>query len=268
MFSFYKEIEDLDIIVLKHNVNLGKGRAIKNAFNYILNRYENIIGAVTADCDGQHYIKDIKNIANKLKENPNKLIIGCRKFDEKQVPWKSKAGNKITRTVFLLFVGIKISDTQTGLRGFGIDTMRNFITTLGERYEYETNMLIECKEKEIEIEEVQIQTVYIRNNSLSHFNALKDSWKIYKLFMKYILASLSSFVVDIILFSIFLKTLPDISLANGTITSIVIATIIARIISSLFNFAVNAKMVFKNSNKASLVKYFSLVINTFIRYFI
>lgn len=258
--SFFKEIEELNIKVLKHNINLGKGRAIKNAFNYILNEYKDVIGTITADCDGQHYIEDIINVGNSLKKTPDKLVIGCRQFNEKQVPWKSRAGNKITRTVFLMFVGIKITDTQTGLRGYGKEIMKKFLSTSGERYEYETNMLIECKEKEIEIEEVPIQTVYIRNNSLSHFDALRDSWKIYKLFMKYILSSLGSFVVDILLFSVFVKALPDVHLMNNAITTIVLATIIARIISSLFNFVVNSKVVFKNSTKSSILKYFILVV--------
>ena len=258
--TFFKEIESLGIKVLKHSVNLGKGRAIKTAFNFILNEYKDIIGTITADCDGQHYIEDIIKMDKELKKNPDKLIIGCRQFDEEQVPWKSRAGNKITRTVFLMFVGIKITDTQTGLRGFGIETMKKFISTSGERYEYETNMLIECKEKEVQIIEVPIQTVYIRNNSLSHFDAIRDSWKIYKLFMKYIFSSLASFIVDIVLFSIFVKLLPDIHWMNNIITTIVISTIIARIISSIFNFAVNSKVVFKNSTKSSIIKYFILVI--------
>lgn len=258
--EFFNNIKKDSITVLNHSINLGKGRAIKTAFNYILNEYKDVVGAITADCDGQHYVEDIIKIDKKLKENPDKLIIGCRQFDEEQVPWKSRAGNKITRTVFLMFVGIKITDTQTGLRGFGKETMKKFLSTAGERYEYETNMLIECKDKEIQIEEVPIQTVYIRNNSLSHFDALRDSWKIYKLFMKYILSSLGSFIVDIVLFSIFVKVLPDVHWLNNTITTIVLATIIARIISSLFNFAVNSKMVFKNSNKSSIIKYFILVV--------
>ena len=138
--------------------------------------------------------------------------------------------------------------------------MKIFLSTNGERYEYETNMLIECKDKEIEISEVPIQTVYIRNNSLSHFDALKDSWKIYKLFFKYMISSASSFYIDIILFSNFLKILPNIQLAKGIITAEVIATIIARIISSIFNFTINSKVVYKNSSKETLLKYFILVI--------
>lgn len=256
--EFFKTIEQQGIKVLKHNINLGKGRAIKTAFNYCLNTYKNLKGTITADCDGQHYIKDIIKCAEKLKENPNKLVIGTRNFNEKQVPFKSKYGNKITRAMFSTFVGIKITDTQSGLRAFGIENMKNFLETVGERYEYETNMLIECKQKEIEIAEVPITTVYIKNNELSHFNPIKDSIMIYKLFIKYIISALSSFALDILLFTLIVNILPDIHL--GIITKIVISTIIARIISAIYNFTINSKLVFKNKNQTSIIKYFILVI--------
>jgi len=264
--EFFTQIEKEDIVVLKHHINFGKGRGIKTAFNYVLNNYPNIIGAVTADCDGQHYVEDIIKCAKKLKETPDKLVIGYRNFDESKVPFRSKFGNKMTRTIFNTFVGIKITDTQSGLRAFGKDTMKKFLKTAGERYEYETNMLIDCKEKEIEIAEVPISTVYIRNNSLSHFNPLRDSMRIYKLFLKYIIASLSSFILDILLFMMFVNILPKINFYG--ITEIVAATIIARIISSLYNFGVNSKVVFKKQNKDSVSKYFILcVIQMFISAF-
>lgn len=256
--EFYNQLQSVGITVLKHHINFGKGRGIKTAFNYVLNNYPNAIGAITADCDGQHYIEDIIKCAKKLKENPEKLVIGYRNFDESQVPFRSRFGNKITRWIFSTFVGIKITDTQSGLRAFGKSIMKKFLETIGERYEYETNMLIDCKEKNIEIEEVPISTVYIRNNSLSHFNPLKDSIRIYKLFAKYIIASLSSFLLDIILYAVLVSLLPKSDFYG--ISQIVIATIIARIISSLYNFGINSKVVFKNQNKNSIIKYFVLVI--------
>lgn len=265
--QFFESIKNEEITVLKHYINFGKGRGIKTAFNYVLNNYPNIVGAITADCDGQHYIEDIIKCAEKLKEEPQKLIIGTRNFDEKQVPFKSRFGNKLTRSIFSTFVGIKITDTQSGLRAFGKSTMETFLQTSGERYEYETNMLIDCKEKEIEIAEVPISTVYIRNNSLSHFNPIKDSIMIYKLFMKYIISSLSSFILDIILYAAFASLLPKISF--GAITEIVVATVIARIISASYNFIINSKMVFKNKNKDSIIKYFILCgIQMFISAFV
>lgn len=256
--QFFEQLKEQGITVLKHHINFGKGRGLKTAFNYVLNAYPNAIGAVTADCDGQHYLEDIIKCADKLRENSEKLVIGYRNFDEAQVPFRSRFGNKLTRGVFNTFVGIKITDTQSGLRAFGKNAMKTFLQTKGERYEYETNMLIDCKEKNIEIAEVPISTVYIRNNSLSHFNPIKDSIIIYKLFAKYIISSISSFILDILLYSFLVSLLPTIAL--GGITEIVIATIIARLISAAYNFAVNSKVVFKSKNKNSLIKYLILCI--------
>lgn len=256
--KFFKNFEKMGITLLKHYVNLGKGRAIKDAFNYCLNNYPNLVGTVTADCDGQHSVSDIKKCAQAIKKNPNHLVIGTRNFDLENVPFKSRYGNKITSMMFSIFVGLRISDTQTGLRAFGKETMKKFLGISGERYEYETNILIACKEKDVPILEVPIKTIYINKNETSHFNPIRDSILIYKLFIKYIFASLSSFVLDILLFTLLLKIIPNVSL--GIITNIVIATILARICSSLYNYKINEKVVFKNKSKNSIVKYFILVI--------
>ena len=246
-----------NIRMLKHSVNLGKGRALKTAFNEYLNTYaSNCLGIVQADCDGQHDIDDTVSCAEALRENPECLVLGYRDFDDKGVPKKSKYGNKITRLIFKLFIGIKIKDTQTGLRAIGNENIKQFIATSGERYEYETNILIDCKTDNIEIKEVPIKTIYIENNQTSKFNPVKDSLKIYKLFAKYIFSSLSAFVIDIILFNVFMMMLKGVNVDN----KIVYATIIARIISSLYNFKVNAKMVFKNMSKGSFIKYIVLVL--------
>lgn len=244
------------IKILEHGVNLGKGRALKTAFNYYLNKYSDCIGVVQADCDGQHDIDDVVKCARKLYFEPDKFILGVRDFSSDDVPKKSKYGNNITKYVFKLFIGINISDTQTGLRAMSNKLIKIFLSIKGERYEYETNVLIECKEKNIEISEVPIKTIYIEKNQTSKFNPLKDSLMIYKLFGKYIFASLSAFVIDIILFNLFIVLVNNIEFSY----KIVVATILARIISSLYNFKINAKMVFKNMNKNSFIKYVILVL--------
>lgn len=251
--KFFEGFKKDGILVLSHYVNYGKGRAIKTAFNYLLNNYPNIVGCVTCDCDGQHSVSDIKKLAKEVIENPNKLILGVRNFDNDNVPKKSKYGNKITRNIFKLFIGIDISDTQTGLRGFGKELMINFVTTSGERYEYETNMLIECKEKSIKIKEIEIETIYLNNNATSHFNPLKDSIKIYKLFLKYFIVAFSSFVLDIILFICFFNIL--------TINSKILgATILARVVSSIYNYLINSNLIFKEMSLKTLLKYYLLAV--------
>ena len=246
----FEEIEKMNIIVLKHGINLGKGRALKTAFNYILSECNDIDIVVTADSDGQHLSKDILKCSSVAIDKPHSLILGVRDFSKKDVPLRSRFGNKITRKIFKYLLGIYISDTQTGLRAFSRNQMKYFITTNGEKFEYETNMLIDNKNSGYEFFEVPIETVYIENNETSHFNPIKDSIQIYKLFVKYIIASISSFIIDISLFKI----------GIGFGATIVQSTIIARIISSLFNYKINRNSVFKTYNKTSLYKYYFLVV--------
>ena len=251
--DFFVSLKNKGLDVVAHEVNKGKGRAIKTGFEYILNKYNNALGTITADCDGQHTVEDIIKCAEELRKHPEDLIVGCRDFNQEDVPPRSKFGNKLTRTIFKIFIGINITDTQSGLRAFGKNLMNLFLKTDGERYEYETNMLIECKTYDIKIQEVTIKTVYINKNEGSHFNPIKDSLKIYKLFFKYIISAVSSFLLDILLFTLFVNIIK-------IDQKIIVATILARIISAIYNFVINSKLVFKKGSKSSIIKYIILSI--------
>lgn len=245
--------------ILRHEVNQGKGHALKTAFQFI--KEQNSYGTVvTADADGQHKIWDIFRTANKASENPNKLILGVRAFTGK-VPLRSRFGNSLTKALFKLQTGVGVTDTQTGLRAFTTNLIPFMLKIEGKRYEYEMNMLLEAT-KEYEIVEVPIETVYINDNEASHFRPIRDGLMIYKNIFKFALSSLSSFVVDYIVYALailFLPTVPTglrIFLANG----------LARVTSSIFNYSTNKKLVFKNED--SLVKtgmgYFGLAVGLFV----
>lgn len=243
--------------ILTHGVNLGKGRAIKTALNYLITE-TNAVGAVTVDSDGQHKIKDIIALSKKVTEHPEHLILGCRSFSKEGIPFRSKAGNVITAKVLAMLCGMNISDTQTGLRGFGRTQMEKFLTIQGERFEYEMNMLLFARENDIAIEEVPIETVYMEENASSHFNPVFDSLKIYSVFLKFILASFSSFVIDLVLFTAAYHLLKSYFPAGY----ILIATVFARVLSSLYNYNVNKRGVFKRKEKSSatLIRYYVLCV--------
>ncbi|MCR5179052.1 MAG: glycosyltransferase family 2 protein, partial [Lachnospiraceae bacterium] len=171
--SIFEEVRSLGVMVLTHAVNMGKGRALKTAFNYCLNEYTDLAGVVTADSDGQHSVDDIKAVSEALLEEKNSLIIGARDFSKSGVPAKSFLGNRITSRVMKILIGISVSDTQTGLRGIPADFMRTLLTEKGERYEFETNMLIASKDHGVPIREVAIETIYIDGNKSSHFNPVR-----------------------------------------------------------------------------------------------
>lgn len=259
---FRRAEETEGCMVLHHAVNLGKGRALKTAFNACLLRFPGLCGCVTADSDGQHTPRDILACMRKLWENPEALVLGCRNFDAADVPVRSSFGNKCTRKVFGYLVGLSVSDTQTGLRAIPAPFMRALMNVRGERFEYETNMLIETKNLSVPILEVPVETIYLEENKTSHFNPVKDSIRIYMVFGKFLFSSLSSSVLDLLLFALFCRILQE---ASGFFTGlpyIVGATVLARVISAVYNFLLNYKVVFRsNANlAATAVKYFALAV--------
>lgn len=249
-------------IVLRHSVNLGKGRALKTAFNYCLMEFKDICGCVTADSDGQHTPRDILACMKKLWENPEALILGCRNFDAADVPLRSAFGNKCTRKVLSYLIGISVSDTQTGLRAIPSAFMITLMNVKGERFEFETNMLVETKNLDIPILEVPVSTIYLEENKTSHFDPIKDSIRIYVIFGKFLFSSLSSSVLDLLLFGLFCRMLKESSGLPHGVPYIIGATILARIISAVYNFLLNYKVVFKsNANiMSTAIKYCLLAI--------
>ena len=101
--------------VIHHPRNLGKGRALKDGFRVCLERFPDAQGAITIDGDGQHLTKDIIACGSRMLEEKDRVVLGCRNFDLPGVPARSVAGNKTTARLFRLY-GIRITDTQTGLR--------------------------------------------------------------------------------------------------------------------------------------------------------
>ncbi len=248
-------------ILLRHAVNLGKGRALKDAFNYCLNTWPNLAGCVTADSDGQHSPDCIRNVRDALLKEPDHLILGVRDFNAPGVPSKNRIGNQITCRVCSAVCGVKVSDTQTGLRAIPAAFMRDLMTVEGERFEFETRMLIEAKGK-YPIREVPIETIYdSKENHTSHFNPLRDSLRIYRIFgaalLRYIVSSLGSGVIDVFLFWLMCRLL------RGKLASyVIIATVVARVASASCNYALNYSLVFhsKAGKAKSAVRYCILAI--------
>ena len=177
--EIFKNIEK-DVLVLKHEKNKGKGRALKTGFYYCVNNEKDIIGVITVDADGQHLLKDIDNVYERLIKNPQSLIIGSRDFRKANIPLRSLIGNNIISFIFKLKTKVKIKDTQTGLRGIPSSYLADFYKIEGERFEYETNMLLYAVKQNIQILEEPIESVYLNNNKTSNFNVLKDSIEIIK----------------------------------------------------------------------------------------
>lgn len=169
--------------VLTHSVNRGKGRALKTAFQFFLQKFSHLNGVLTADADGQHAVVDVCRVGDELSRNENQLVLGIRNFKESNVPKRSYLGNTVTSFIFYVLFRKKLVDTQTGLRGIPTKELERMLALKGERYEYEINMLIYAIKRKLKIGEVPIQTIYYDNNAGSYYKTVKDSWKIFRKLM-------------------------------------------------------------------------------------
>ncbi len=242
--------------IIHHRRNRGKGAALKTAFKYV-NRYrETRSGVVTIDADGQHLTEDIIACVNKMCETES-VVLGCRDFSEPQVPPKSRFGNKLTHGVLRFLCGLNVSDTQTGLRAIPKKYIAALLEVKGDRYEYETNMLLEFKKQSIPFCEVKISTVYFDDNKGTHFRPIRDSLRVYKFILAFVFSSLIGTAVENIIFYLGLKLIFG-DMSNG----IFLATAVARVCSATVNFTVNRKAVFasKAGVGITLVKYIALAV--------
>ena len=253
----FTTLKNKNIILLEHEKN--KGAALKTAFHYILNNpILNDIGIVTADADLQHIETDIVMMCDQLKKNPDHLHLGVRTF-QKNIPWRSLIGNKLTQFFYQLFYRQNITDTQTGLRSIPRKLLPLLCNIHNNGYEFELSMLILAKKNNIICEQHPITTVYIENNNSSHFNPLIDSIKIYWVMFRYLASSLSSYIIDFLLFILFYHLLSNLFLS----------ILLPRIISGSYNFLVNHRVVFKSNKKLrnTLQSYLLLSIFTIISSF-
>ena len=256
--SFFSEAEKLGCTVLRHDVNRGKGAALKTAFSFFAENRKDFAGAVTADADGQHLPEDIAAVAVQMRETGS-VILGSRDFSDPKVPPRSRFGNKCSSFMFRLFIGMKINDTQTGLRAIPREYIHDVMEAKGDRYEYETRMLFLMKQKKIPYLEKTISTVYIDDNSSSHFRPVRDSLRIYSMILMFAFSSFSSALADDLFYYVCLRL---IGTAFTESYAHVAAIVIARVLSSLINYTLNAKTVFGGkTGRSTLFRYIILAIS-------
>lgn len=240
--------------VVRHDGNRGKGAALKTGIRALVAR--GVQAVVTADADGQHLPADIAAVARETLAHPGDLVLGVR--DVNEMPARSKFGNKVTRVITGIVCNLQVADTQTGLRGFFIDGDRaeQLCALEGSGYEFEMAMLVCHRELFANVLQVPIATVYEPHNPATHFDAVRDSFRVYRVLLNvlpsFLLVSLASFVVDYLLFALF-------HLAVGM--TALVATVAARVLSATFNYTLNRFATFRVAGKEyTPLRYFCLAV--------
>ena len=254
----FNELQTFDNVTVLHlAVNSGMGGAIKYGLQYALYHYPECEGFIAFDADGQHAPEDIKRISEYFSQFPERTILGVRDFysSEINIPLRSRFGNRITELVFYAFTGIKLSDTQTGLRCYPRKVAEKITQLLHNRYEFQLEALLLAAE-ESTLEQIKIKTIYEDNNKRSHFNPILDSIRIYMVFARFIGASLFCSVLDYVAFA-FIYIFSN---------KVLMSLIISRIISVSVNFVINRIKVFnvKHNLLKQIAGFFALAVLLFV----
>lgn len=245
---FAQLYNELGCTIIEHAVNLGRGRALKSAFNALLSRRNpDMIGCVITDCYGSYSTEDITRIMAGLEKDSDKLIIGARIMDEALMSKSSRVGNKVQRWSYHTLLGINVTDCQSVLRAIPASYMQKLMNVSGEGYVFDTNMIIETKKNEIEVIEIPVKTRYSQRRTHQEMRTFKDNFPIYLTFAKYIFTSVAASIVDLILFTILCKILVNIKSLNIASLYVALSTALARLVSATINYRLNYKLVFKTN---------------------
>lgn len=253
LFSAIRDIAT----ILRHERNLGKGKALKTGFSHILATAPRCMGVVTVDADAQHHIDDIQNVARSLAECPESCVLGVRFTDEtdQRVPLRNSIGNKMTKLLFSLQTGWSLCDTQSGLRGLPLKECEKALALPGDHYEFEMQMLTQWAKDKTPVVEQPIRTIYPEDGT-SHFHPIVDSMKIYWVLLRFTVSSLAATFIDYLIYStLILFDQP-----------VWVSLACARATTTIINFIANKKLVFhsRGSTIRQVLSYYAFALLLFL----
>ncbi|MER1986553.1 MAG: glycosyltransferase [Solibacillus sp.] len=185
IFEKLREIEHC--VVLTHEENYGKGRALKTGFDYVLKSQWKMKDIITVGAHGQHSILDIEQIIASTKIFSDGIILGVREFKSSEVPVTTFVTNRAISMLFEFFFRKRLLDTQTGLRYVPNFLLPWLSAVHGESYNYDLNMLVAAIRRQIPIYEVPVGEAKLKKNSIIYYDEVLEPRQLFQqLWLNYI----------------------------------------------------------------------------------
>ena len=164
------DVEGLQVELITHTKNMGKGEAILSGAKKA--KELGFSSFVTMDADKQHLSSEIIKLTNAYKED--NIVIGCRNFEDENVPNSSKFGRAFSNFWVNLETFKNLKDTQSGFRIYPISMLE--LNIKNRRFDFEIEVLaLHCYSKK-EIIDVDVECYYPPHEErISHFDKLKDN---------------------------------------------------------------------------------------------
>ena len=169
-------LADLDVTIIRHERNMGKGRAILTAARYALDHHKTHI--ITLDADGQHYPEQIPEFIAAANEHPGAIILGVRDFNSSDVPFSSRFGRAFGNFWVRLQTGFRVGDIQSGYRMYPVFVLNN-LKYFFHTYAFEDEVIVRGRWAGVPVKEIPVNVYYPdRVKRVSHFRKLRDNSKL------------------------------------------------------------------------------------------
>lgn len=163
-------IDDLDVMLVRHKINMGKGEAILSGAKAA--KELGYVSFVTMDADKQHITTEIPKLLSAHVEDS--IVIGNRDFEDENVPVSSKFGRKFSNFWVNLETFRKFGDTQSGFRIYPTSILELNISN--KRFDFEIEVLVLHCYRGGKTIDVDVECYYPPHNErISHFDKLKDN---------------------------------------------------------------------------------------------
>ncbi|HEX6096159.1 MAG TPA: glycosyltransferase family 2 protein [Thermoanaerobaculia bacterium] len=162
-------------IVLRHEVNRGKGAALKTGFRWARdNGYD---GVITLDADGQHLPSEIPKFLRQRQTGGEDLIIGGRAHLFGQMLPRRRNANRFSAWCIAKCSGVPITDSQSGFR-FYSGRLIEGIQLRTDGFDMESEVIVRAGRKGFRIVTIPIELGFVDGLSTSHYKPLKDTLRI------------------------------------------------------------------------------------------
>ncbi len=164
-------------VVFRHEVNQGKGAALRTGFRMALQK--GFDHAITLDGDGQHDPSDIPLFLDVRDRFPDVMILGARDMESSDIPFTSRLGNCIANFFVNLSARQRLPDTQCGFRLYPLKSIEQ-LSLRGKGYELESEVIVRASKRGIRFHSIPITTLYPPGQKrTTHFHLYRDTLQIF-----------------------------------------------------------------------------------------
>jgi hypothetical protein len=179
-------LKPLDVAVVRHPSNLGKGVALLTAIRYAAERGAQYL--LTLDGDGQHFPEDIPAFLPRL--SPGVILIGSRDEIVGDMPRSSHFGRDFSDFWICVESGAMLRDTQSGFRAYPVQPALA-LPLASRHYNLEMEIITRAIWAGLAVECVPIRARYFdAGSAVSHFRPFRDNLRISLLHTRLVLRRL------------------------------------------------------------------------------